>query len=54
MSIVSVFIVGHITKEGAVAGPKVLEHMADVVLQLQKGKEPICSEYFRMKNRFGS
>ncbi|MEZ4824415.1 MAG: hypothetical protein R2942_19300 [Ignavibacteria bacterium] len=35
----SVFIVGHITKEGMIAGPKVLEHMVDVVLRL-KEKNP--------------
>jgi len=31
----AVIIVGHVTKEGSIAGPKVLEHMVDVVLQLE-------------------
>lgn len=48
------FIVGHVTKEGAIAGPKVLEHMVDVVLYF----EGSSSQSFRLlrtiKNRFGS
>jgi len=48
------FLVGHVTKEGAIAGPKVLEHMVDVVLQF----EGTSSQTFRLlrsiKNRFGS
>lgn len=49
----AVFLVGHVTKEGAIAGPKVLEHMVDTVLYLQ-GEE---GSHFRIlsasKNRFG-
>jgi len=49
----AVFLVGHVTKEGAIAGPKVLEHMVDTVLYLQ-GEE---GGHFRIlsasKNRFG-
>jgi DNA repair protein RadA/Sms len=48
------FLVGHVTKEGAIAGPKVLEHMVDVVLYF----EGTSSQTFRLlrsiKNRFGS
>lgn len=48
------FLVGHVTKEGAIAGPKVLEHMVDVVLYF----EGTSSQAFRLlrsiKNRFGS
>lgn len=48
------FIVGHITKEGTIAGPKVLEHMVDVVLQFEGER----THYYRIlrgiKNRFGS
>ena len=48
------FLVGHVTKEGAIAGPKVLEHMVDVVLYF----EGTSSQNFRVlrsnKNRFGS
>lgn len=48
------FLVGHVTKEGAIAGPKVLEHMVDVVLYF----EGTSSQNFRIlrsnKNRFGS
>jgi len=48
------FLVGHVTKEGAIAGPKILEHMVDVVLYF----EGTSSQSFRLlrsiKNRFGS
>lgn len=48
------FLVGHVTKEGAIAGPKILEHMVDVVLYF----EGTSSQTFRLlrsiKNRFGS
>jgi DNA repair protein RadA/Sms len=51
---ISVFIVGHITKDGKVAGPKLLEHMVDAVLNFE-GEE---NNYYRIlrsqKNRFGS
>lgn len=51
---VSVFIVGHITKEGAIAGPKVLEHMVDVVLQFEGERTHSFRILRGMKNRFGS
>ena len=51
---VSVFVVGHINKEGAIAGPKVLEHMVDCVLHFE-GEEQTTYRLLRAaKNRFGS
>ncbi|MGX6591364.1 DNA repair protein RadA/Sms [Cetobacterium ceti] len=51
---VSFFIVGHITKEGKVAGPKLLEHMVDAVFQFE-GEEGLFYRILRSeKNRFGS
>ncbi len=51
---VTVFIVGHITKEGAIAGPKVLEHMVDCVLYFE-GEQNAGYRILRAtKNRFGS
>lgn len=50
----SIFIVGHITKEGMIAGPKVLEHMVDVVLQFEGERTHSFRILRGMKNRFGS
>lgn len=51
---VSVFVVGHVNKEGAIAGPKVLEHMVDCVLSFE-GEEHTAYRLLRaVKNRFGS
>ncbi len=51
---VSVFIVGHVTKEGTVAGPRVLEHMVDTVLYFE-GDSHVSYRILRgVKNRFGS
>ena len=51
---VSVFIVGHVTKEGVVAGPRVLEHMVDTVLYFE-GERSVSYRILRgVKNRFGS
>ena len=50
----SVFIVGHITKEGVIAGPKVLEHMVDVVLQFEGERTHSFRILRGIKNRFGS
>ena len=51
---VTVFVVGHINKEGAIAGPKVLEHMVDCVLYFE-GEEHTTYRLLRSaKNRFGS
>ncbi len=41
---ITIFIVGHVTKEGVVAGPRVLEHMVDTVLYL-KGTDMLHTEY---------
>ncbi|MBV9543102.1 MAG: DNA repair protein RadA [Chloroflexi bacterium] len=49
----AVFLVGHVTKEGAIAGPKVLEHMVDTVLYLE-GERVLMYRVLRcVKNRFG-
>lgn len=49
-----VFLVGHITKEGLIAGPKVLEHLVDVVLYLEGEKETGFRILRAIKNRFGA
>lgn len=48
------FLVGHITKEGAIAGPKVLEHMVDTVLQFEGDRHLTYRILRTTKNRFGS
>lgn len=48
------FIVGHITKDGAVAGPKLLEHMVDVVLHLENNDHSSSRVLRTKKNRFGT
>ncbi len=49
-----VFIIGHITKEGSLAGPKLLEHIVDVVLQFEGDRNYIYRILRTIKNRFGS
>lgn len=49
-----VFLIGHITKEGSLAGPKVLEHMVDTVLLFEGDRNHIYRLVRSMKNRFGS
>ena len=49
-----VFIIGHITKDGQIAGPKVLEHMVDTVLQFEGDRNHIYRLLRSVKNRFGS
>jgi DNA repair protein RadA/Sms len=49
-----VFMIGHITKEGSLAGPKVLEHMVDTVLQFEGDSNHIYRLLRATKNRFGS
>lgn len=49
-----VFIIGHITKEGNIAGPKVLEHMVDTVLQFEGDQHYLYRILRTAKNRFGS
>ena len=51
---ISVFIVGHVTKEGVVAGPRVLEHMVDTVLYFEADRYPAYRILRAVKNRFGS
>lgn len=50
----TIFLVGHVTKEGYIAGPKVLEHMVDVVLQFEGEKNYSYRILRTLKNRFGS
>lgn len=51
---VSIFIVGHVTKEGTVAGPRVLEHMVDTVLYFEGDRHASYRLLRGVKNRFGS
>lgn len=51
---ISIFIVGHVTKDGAVAGPKVLEHMVDTVLYFEGDLQGSYRILRAVKNRFGS
>lgn len=51
---VPVVLIGHITKEGVIAGPKILEHMVDVVLQFEGDRNHIYRILRANKNRFGS
>lgn len=51
---VSIFIVGHVTKEGTVAGPRVLEHMVDAVLYFEGDRHASYRILRGVKNRFGS
>jgi DNA repair protein RadA/Sms len=49
-----IFLVGHVTKEGAIAGPRVLEHIVDTVLYLEGDRRQELRVLRAMKNRFGS
>ncbi len=49
-----VFLIGHITKDGSIAGPKILEHMVDVVLQFEGDRHYTYRILRTLKNRFGS
>ena len=51
---VPVFIIGHINKEGYIAGPKILEHMVDTVLQFEGDRNYVYRILRTIKNRFGS
>lgn len=51
---IAIFIVGHVTKEGTVAGPRTLEHMVDTVLYFEGEKNAIYRILRGVKNRFGS
>ena len=51
---ITIFIVGHVTKEGVVAGPRVLEHMVDTVLYFEGDRHASYRLLRAVKNRFGS
>ena len=51
---VPIFLVGHITKDGQIAGPKILEHMVDVVLHFEGDRNHIYRILRTQKNRFGA
>jgi DNA repair protein RadA/Sms len=51
---VTVLIVGHVTKEGSIAGPRVLEHMVDTVLYFEGDRDHVFRIVRAVKNRFGS
>ena len=51
---IPIFLVGHVTKEGAIAGPKLLEHMVDTVLYFEGDRDHIFRILRAVKNRFGS
>ena len=47
-------IIGHVTKDGSIAGPKILEHMVDTVLQFEGDKNHLYRIVRSTKNRFGN
>jgi DNA repair protein RadA/Sms len=51
---IPIMLIGHITKDGAIAGPKVLEHIVDVVLQFEGNQQHLFRMLRVLKNRFGS
>lgn len=51
---IPMFVVGHVNKEGSIAGPKVLEHIVDTVLHFEGDKHTSCRILRAVKNRFGS
>src|SRR3982751_3258473 len=51
---IPVFLIGHITKDGSIAGPKILEHMVDTVLQFEGDRHYTYRLLRTLKNRFGS
>ncbi len=53
-TMIPIFIIGHITKDGTIAGPKVLEHIVDVVLQFEGDTNNVYRLLRSNKNRFGS
>jgi DNA repair protein RadA/Sms len=50
----TIFVVGHVTKEGAIAGPRLLEHMVDTVLYVEGSRNNLFRILRAVKNRFGS
>ena len=51
---IPVILIGHITKDGSIAGPKILEHMVDTVLQFEGDRNHVYRILRALKNRFGS
>ena len=51
---ITIFVIGHVNKEGAIAGPKVLEHMVDCVLYFEGDQHTSCRILRAAKNRFGA
>nr|WP_326164751.1 DNA repair protein RadA [uncultured Oscillibacter sp.] len=51
---ITVFVIGHVNKEGSIAGPKVLEHMVDCVLYFEGDRHTFCRILRAAKNRFGA
>lgn len=51
---IAIFLIGHVTKEGALAGPRVLEHMVDTVLYFEGGRDTRYRVIRAIKNRFGA
>ncbi|MGQ9630729.1 MAG: DNA repair protein RadA [bacterium] len=51
---ITIFLIGHVTKEGAIAGPRVLEHIVDTVLYLEGDRSHLFRILRAVKNRFGS
>ena len=51
---IAIFVIGHVTKEGVVAGPRVLEHMVDTVLYFEGDRHAAYRILRGVKNRFGS
>lgn len=51
---IPIILVGHVTKDGQIAGPKLLEHMVDVVLQFEGDRQHLFRIVRALKNRFGS
>ena len=51
---IAIFIVGHVTKEGSIAGPRILEHMVDTVLYFEGERHHTYRILRAVKNRFGS
>lgn len=54
MDAITIFIIGHVTKEGAIAGPKILEHMVDTVLYFEGDEHHSYRIIHSVKNRFGA
>src|SRR5699024_1529207 len=51
---IPIFLVGHVTKEGAIAGPRMLEHMVDAVLYFEGERDHTCRILRSVEDRFGS